>query len=151
MFLDPIVLGAIAGAIGNVPKAILTNLFQYFGWVRYTFGQLAAGLFMKQEVLSNPLVLLVGYVTDFTVASLLGVVLVYIIRNTGNDFEIFKGLLIGLASYIFLYGIMLRLHITSGNLATPLPNFLALPPHIIFGMLSGWVIKHYGVLEEPTT
>lgn len=55
LFADPIILGAVAGVIGNIPKTILTITFYYFGWVRYTFSQLAAGLFMKQEVLSNPL------------------------------------------------------------------------------------------------
>ncbi|GAB6137927.1 hypothetical protein JCM15060_11160 [Halanaerobaculum tunisiense] len=84
------------------------------------------------------------YSVDFTVAALLGVLLVYIIRLTGNDYEIYKGLLIGLASFIFLYGIMVRTSLTSGNLATPLPNFLGLLLHIIFGLVSGWVIKQYG-------
>lgn len=141
-------LGAVAGVVGNIPKTILSIVFYYFGWIRYTFNQLAAGIFMKQEILSNPLALVVGYITNFTVAAFIGVVLVCIIRKTGNDYEIFKGILAGMASYIFLYGIMLRLNITIGNIETSLPNFLALLLHIIFGMLSGWIVKHYSLVSN---
>ncbi|GAB6137124.1 hypothetical protein JCM15060_03130 [Halanaerobaculum tunisiense] len=59
-----------------------------------------------------------GYSVNFTFAALLGVLLVYIVRSTGNDYEIYKGLLI--------------------------PNFLGFLLHIIFGLVSGWVVKQYG-------
>ncbi|MCK8816971.1 hypothetical protein MWH28_06235 [Natroniella sulfidigena] len=148
LFSDPIALGSIAGIVGNIPKEILAIIFYSFGWKRYTFTHLAAGLFVPKEFLANPLALIVGFVTDFTVAGLLGVLLAYIIKNTGNIYPTFKGLLIGLVSYIFICGLILKSGITSVNSAIPLAKFSALLLHIIFGIVSGWFIKCYGKLED---
>ncbi|MCK8825391.1 hypothetical protein [Fuchsiella alkaliacetigena] len=149
LFADPITLGAITGIVANIPKEIMKLIFQQFGWQRYSYTQIAAGLFVPQDLVSNPLSLIFGAITDLTVAASLGVLTVYIIKNTGDDYPLFKGLLVGMMSYIFLYGLILELDITSTSVATPLPNFLALIQHIIFGLIMGWFIKRFGKLKTP--
>ena len=44
-------LGIVAGFIGNIPKTLLTELFQQAGWVHYTFKEIAAGFFVKKQLL----------------------------------------------------------------------------------------------------
>lgn len=103
---------------------------------------------MGKEVLANPIAMITGYFADFTLAVLLGVMLVYVMRIMGKDYAIIKGIMFGAASYVLIYGIAMTLNFTRVSLLTPLPNFVLLFPHVIFGGIAGWVIKRYGNLEE---
>lgn len=82
---------------------------------------------------------------------LLGVVIVYLFRIMGNDYPVFKGLLFGGVSYIFLYGVAMALNFTRVSLLTPLPNLVLLVPHVVFGATTAWVVNYLmakNTLEE---
>lgn len=112
------------------------------GWTRYNFGQIAAGYFVKEEVVSNSIAVVTGYIADYILAMLLGVVIVYVFRIMGRDYAVFKGLLFGGISYIFLYGVAMALNFTRVSLLTPLPNLVLLVPHVVFGATAAWAVKY---------
>lgn len=145
---DSIQLGMIAGVLCNLPKVILMGIFQQMGLVRYNFAQMTAGIFIKQDGLSNSFALATGHIADFAVASSLGILLVYIMKLTGQDYPISKGLLYGIIIHIMVFGLAKTLNITSVELVEPVANFVVLLPNISFGILAALFIYRYGNLAE---
>lgn len=140
---DTIILGMLAGFAGNLPKELLAWGFHLLGYLRYTFVHIAAGAFVPSEFLDSPISLLTGFFSDWILAGLMGVMILKIIRITGSDFPILKSIGISSILYIFLYGVLMALNITRASLLTPLPNFILLFPHLLFGMIVGFFIKHF--------
>lgn len=108
---------------------------------------MSAGIFINEGALGNPFALIMGYISDFAVASLLGILLVYIMKITGKDYPISKGFLYGVMIHIVVYGLAKTLNITSVELLNPLSNFIVLFPNIIFGIFSALFIERYGILD----
>ena len=148
MTKDTIVFGSLAGFIGNIPKIIFTWILHFLGYDRYTFIHIAAGFFVPAKYLDKPLSLMIGVISDFIMAGLFGVVLLLIMRKTGSDFPILKGVGFSAVIYLFIYGMLMALDITRASLLTPLPNLLLLFPHLILGIVSAWFIKYYDGLER---
>ena len=88
-----------------------------------------------------------GYLGDFTLAMTLGIVLVYILRRTGKDYALIKGLGLGAITYMLLYGIAMALNFTRINLRTPLPSLLLFISHLVFGGFSAWAVQRYDSLD----
>lgn len=145
-FSDSIQLGMITGVLCNLPKVILMSIFKQVDLVRYNFAQMTAGIFIKQDGLSNPFALATGHIADFAVASSLGIILVYIMKLTGKDYPISKGLLYGIIIHIIVFGVAKTLGITSVELVEPVANFVVLLPNISFGILAALFIYRYGNL-----
>ncbi|ACB84314.1 hypothetical protein [Natranaerobius thermophilus] len=140
---DTIIFGVLVGVISNIPKELLKFILTQLGVHEFTFSQLAAGLFVDVELLTDPIIIITGAITDLTVAGLLGVATVYLVRCTDRTFPIWKSLFVGLLAFVFLYGGALRLEITSVDINNSLENFLSLLQHILFGIIMGILIKRY--------
>jgi len=98
---DTIIAGVLAGWMGNVVKETLTWSFYFMGWVSYTFVHIASGFYYSKENIDAPFSLVTGAITDWTIAGTFGVVLLYLLRYTGSDYAVFKG--IGLGSLVYIY------------------------------------------------
>ncbi len=146
MFKDSIVLGVLAGFAGNIFKEAIAWSFHYLGYLRYTFVHIAAGTFVPQEFLDSPVSLTMGFIADWIIAGFMGVIIVQLIRRTGNDYPIFKAIGTSALLYVLFYGILMALDVTRASLLTPLPNLLLIFPHLIFGLFAGWFIKRYNVV-----
>lgn len=140
---DTIVAGVLAGWIGNVVKETLTWLFHFMGWVRYTFVHISAGFYYSIDNLNAPLSLVTGAITDWTIAGTFGTFLLLLLRYTGIDYAIFKGIGFGALVYIITFGIGMAMDITRASLLTPLPDFLLLMSHLAIGGVSGWALQKY--------
>ena len=140
---DTIVAGVLAGWSGNVVKETFTWSFHYIGWVRYTFVHIAAGFYYSIENLNAPLSLVTGAITDWTIAGTFGTILLLLLRYTGIDYAIFKGIGLGALVYIITFGIGMAMDISRASLLTPLPDFLLLMSHLAIGGMSGWALQKY--------
>jgi hypothetical protein len=140
---DTIVAGVLAGWMGNVVKETLTWSFHFMGWVRYTFVHIAAGFYYSVENLNAPLSLVTGAITDWTIAGTFGTMLLLLLRYTGVDYAIFKGIGFGALVYVITFGIGMAMDITRASLLTPLPDFLLLMSHLAIGGVSGWALGKY--------
>ncbi len=140
---DTIVAGVLAGWIGNVVKETLTWSFHFMGWVRYTFVHIAAGFYYSVDNLNAPLSLVTGAITDWTISGTFGVMLLLLLRYTGTDYAIFKGIGFGAIVYVITFGIGMAMDITRATLITPLPDFLLLTAHLAIGGVTGWALDRY--------
>jgi len=84
-----------------------------------------------------------GAITDWTISGTFGIILLYILRYTGSDYAIFKGIGLGSLVYVITFGVGMAMDITRATLITPLPDFLLLMSHLTIGAVSGWVIKKH--------
>lgn len=144
---DTIVLGSIAGFIGNVFKEALAWTFHLLGYLRYTFVHIAAGTFVPEEFIDNPVSLAAGFIADYIIAGTIGVITLFIVRLTGNDYPIYKSIGFSSLLYVVLYGALMALDYTRASLLTPLPNLLQFFPHVVFGAVMGLVIKKYNTVD----
>ena len=140
---DSVVMGALAGLAGNLAKEFIVWPMYFLGWVHYPFVFLAASFFVDRSSIRNPLALAKGFITDYAIAAILGIALLYLLRRTGKDYALFKGLLLGLFVHIGLYGLVMALRATRITILTPLPNLLLVIPHVVFGMVAAWVLKRW--------
>lgn len=140
---DSIVTGALAGLLGNLAKEAVVWPLHLLGWVRYTFVHIAAGYYVDAKMIDNPVSLAAGFITDFTIAAFFGVVLLYVLKFTGKDYAILKGVGFGLFTYIIFYGLLMALDVTRASLLTPLPNLLLFIPHVIFGGLAAYLLERF--------
>ncbi|HHX76730.1 MAG TPA: hypothetical protein GX697_00045, partial [Firmicutes bacterium] len=104
---------------------------------------IAAGFYYSAENLNAPLSMVTGYITDWTIAAVFGIILLLILRKTGTDYAIFKGVGYGSLFYVVAFGIGMALDITRATLVTPLPDFLLLMVHLVIGGVTGWVLEKY--------
>ena len=145
IFKDDIILGILAGFVGNIPKEIITWMFHFLGYLRYTFVHLAAGSFVPSEFIDNPVSLATGVISDWVMVGVIGILSVYLIRFTGEKYPIIKSLFLSAFFYIILYGALMAFDVTGVSLLTPLPSLLLFFPHLAMGGGIGWFIKKYGL------
>ncbi len=143
MIKDTMIVGTFAGLIGNIPKTVIAWIFHFSGVLRYTFVHIAAGYFVPVQFIDNPVSLVIGFIADYTIAAVLGVVMYLTLKKFGTDYAVLKGLAFGAFLYLIFYGAFMALDITRASLLTPLPNLLLLFPHMIFGGTTCWLLKRY--------
>lgn len=147
MTKDSIVFGAVAGFLGNIAKELIVWPMHFLGYVRYTFVHIAAGYFVPAEFIDNPVSLTIGFIADWVMAALIGILMLQLVRRTGHDYVLFKAIGFSAAVYLFLYGALMALDVTRASLLTPLPNLLLFFPHIALGAASGWFIERFDSID----
>ncbi len=139
---DNVILGILAGLIGNIPKELIAWAFHFTGYLRYTFMHIAAGAFVSKEFIDDPVSLVIGAISDWIMVGFIGVITVYFIRFTGNRYPVIKSVFVSSLFYIILYGALMALDVTRASLLTPLPNLLLFIPHLALGSGIGLFIKN---------
>lgn len=71
--------------------------------------------------------------------------LLLLLRLTGEDYAIVKGIGFGSLVYVITFGIGMALDISRATLITPLPDFLLLLAHLAIGGVSGWALNRLGL------
>lgn len=139
---DLIFTGSIAGILGNIPKTLLTWTFYFMGLTKFTFVHISAGYFVSDKYLNHPLSLLVGFISDYTLAGVMGVLILLLLRYTGSDYALYKGAGFGTLMYIFLFGVAMAIDVTRVSITTPLPSLILLFPHILFGLTTAFLLSY---------
>ena len=148
MLKDTILFGGTAGVIGNIGKEVITWVFYYLGLTRYTFEHFCAGIYVSPAHLNEPAAFLLGFLTDFTFAAIFGITILIIIKKTGTDFWIIKGLVFGIGIYVLCYGILRPLISSKVIIQAPLTNLLFIIPNLLFGLIVSWFIHRFGRFQR---
>ncbi len=88
---DPIVLGVVAGLAGNIIKNIGNEISILLGFSKITYAEIAGGIYMKKKATRTPLGKAIGYLGDNAIGGALGIGFVYVLKATGKDHAIMKG------------------------------------------------------------
>lgn len=106
---DKIILGLLAGLIGNIPKAVINEILVRKGIEKKRFAEIVSGMFVTREEATSKKGVAFGFFGDFTTASFLGIPLVYILAKTGKNHKIIKGGMMGLVGLGVYRGIISQL------------------------------------------
>ncbi|WP_088225892.1 hypothetical protein [Desulfosporosinus sp. FKB] len=101
---DSITIGLLGGFIGTLAIDISNALLYKTKKTEATFGHLAASFFRTPTTTSKykPTVFL-GELLHHSVGTVIGIPLFYILKKTGKDHYLAKGLVASLLTWIFLY------------------------------------------------
>jgi len=108
---NKLLLGAVSGLIGNIPKILVCDYFKKNNWVEVSCPERSAKLVIRPEEVKSSKGMLVGYITDCMVAGLLGIAYTYGLSIAGKKNAVLKGALAGPPSWIFLSA----LYVLTGN------------------------------------
>lgn len=146
---DILLFGGLAGVVGNIPKEILTWIMYFFGWIKYTFDHICAGIYVSPSYLREPSALLLGIMVDFVQAGIFGGSILYILKKTGGEERwVLKGLVLGFGMFLICFGGLRRMMSPKIMIVTPLENLLYLPPNVIYALTTTWFIKKFRILEN---
>lgn len=145
MTKDSLVFGSLAGITGNIFKEALSWGFYGLGLFNLTFVHMCAGILVNQEFVKSHLGLVIGFLVDYTIAGILGILIYILLKKTGTDLIIVKGLFFGVGIFLSCYGIIRPLISSINGNFLPLTVILYLMPNLIFGLTVSLFIKKYDV------
>lgn len=130
---DRIVLGIICGLAGNVAKMSLMSLAKQRNWAEITGREKSAGMLLPPHQAYSPHGRIVGIAADNVVATMLGVGTVYMLTFTGKDKALLKGMALGEAMWVSLYGVLSTMGATLIGPLSPKTVLSEMVGHAIFG------------------
>ncbi len=93
--MDTIVRGSIAGFIATIVYGVITWILFMLGVLPSTFTHYAAVFLTPPGTVISSLTLFLGAVGNLMAGSLAGVLLAFILKWTGYDYSLFKGIGLG--------------------------------------------------------
>src|SRR5690554_5701653 len=99
---DKLILGAVSGIIGNIPKVLICDYFKKKGWIEVSCPERAAQLIVQPKEVKTAKGMLVGYITDCIMSSMLGILYTHGLSIVGKKNAVVKGALVGPPSWILL-------------------------------------------------
>jgi hypothetical protein len=137
---DNLIGGAVAGAIGGLAEMASGFIPIMTGLARSTTVHAAISFMAPAATRPGPLSVVLGIISHLTVAGLLGLVLFYILRFTGTDHYLLKGLGMALAVYVLFTNGLGPLFVSRGLLAPdPATQLSILGSHLVGGMVTAFI------------
>ncbi|MDQ7094441.1 hypothetical protein REC12_12655 [Desulfosporosinus sp. PR] len=100
---DSITIGLLGGLIGAITSDLTSAVFYKAKKTEATFSHTAAQFFVTPTSLRRKNRMVLGQLLHLSVGSVLGIPLVYILKKTGKDHYLSKGLTASLLTWIILY------------------------------------------------
>ncbi len=141
---DKVTTGVIAGILSNIVITIFDYFFYILDIVKYLHIHIAASVYFPVANVHTAPALIIGTITDYSLAAFLGVIVVYTLFYTGIDYFYVKGAGIAVIFYMVVYGAALRLNIARIDPTDPGTNLVHSAIHIILGILAAWIIVKHG-------
>jgi len=145
---DTITIGAISGSIASVIMTVIDWIINIFGVVFTPPWVVSGHILLNTDVLYTTIGILLGLVIQFMLGAGFGVIIAVVIRVTGKDYYIIKGLGVGSLFFIGNTGIMQSV----GNIAPWMRSelsstIIALINFFVLSTVSAIIIAKYSVLD----
>jgi len=146
---DTITIGVISGSIASVIMTVIDWMINFSGVVFTPPWVVSGHILLNTDVLYTTIGILLGLVIQFMLGAGFGVIIAVVIRLTGKDYYILKGLGVGSLFFIGNTGIMQSV----GNIAPWMRNellstIIALINFFILGTVSSFIIARYSALDS---
>lgn len=148
---DTITIGSIAGIIATLVFISVNYIFKLLGYQFTSTWEATAGIFLASNLIHTPLGKIVGFLGEYIVGASGGITMAFILKFTGYDYYILKGLGMGALFWLVGVGIIGKLiNLTPKIADEPLTNFLIILDLIIFGIISALIIVKYGDVKQKS-
>jgi hypothetical protein len=142
---DTITIGTIAGSISTITITLFTWILRLLGFNFISIWETAANIILNKGLIHEPVGYFIGMVAHFTLGAIFGIMLAYMLRLTGKDFYILKG--IGLGALFWLGSIGFFMHLLNIQIQgrnSPISNIIVVIEFHIMGIVTSSIIKKYG-------
>lgn len=141
---DKYTLAIAATLIANTIKSIIDYSLYLFNITEHSIYHIAASAYFSVADTRTIPALIVGIFTDYAVAMILGLLIVYVLYYTSSDYFWLKGISVGLLSWLLVFGIILRIKVGRIDPVDPATNLVNLVEHLLLGALIAFFIVKYG-------
>lgn len=141
---DTITIGSIAGIIATLVFISVNYIFKLLGYQFTSTWESTAGIFLSNNLVHTPLGFIIGFLGQFVIGASGGIIMAYILKFTGYDYYILKGL--GMGAFYWLVGVGIIgkiINMTQQIADEPVTNFLIILDLTIFSIISVLIIKKY--------
>ena len=125
-----------------IVRDVFNLLVVQLGFGKTYIWNIASDIFNHGPEVYSPMGHVVGFLADFVIGGMIGVAIGLVIHWTGTRFCLLKGLGVGLAIWVFFFGVLQ--HNLPGTTPTApkdaLSNFSASIGHGILGIVTAWTI-----------
>lgn len=135
---DGISIGLLGGLIGTIFMDISNLIIFKAGKTETLYGYIAGGLLVAPYRTKQRKNLFLGEITHFCIGSIWGVLLTFILKKTGKDHHLIKGIFISMLSLGSLiggqkFGLLKKFRLTK-------TFYSAIWNHIVYGLVSAQAI-----------
>ncbi|MFZ3101023.1 MAG: hypothetical protein WA131_11890 [Desulfitobacteriaceae bacterium] len=142
---DSIGAATVAGIIGAVLMDFLVYALMILGIPIITPWNIAADVFLKWDVINSDLGLLLGVIGTIALGVTTAILIVLLIKLTGKDFAILKGIVTANAIGFGAMGLFMPLlNIAPQIQSQPLTNLLSVALLTISGATMSYILNKYG-------
>lgn len=146
---DTIAVGTFAGTIGIAILDLSTFISRMAGIRTSTPWDVATLVFLNPRYLGTVSGYIVGLSGSLAMGIAIGIITALVIRISGHDYALLKGVLVAEAIGFVTLGFFAPLLGIAAFLKNePATNIFALVNLFIFGLVVGFVIKRYGVFTR---
>jgi len=140
---DRVILGIVSGILAGTPDTIINSLEFRAGMTDVKYGQMGAGLFLKEKAVDSSKGKIVGQLANYTMISTMGVIITYVLSATGRDKAVAKGAGVGALTWVAINGIGAKMGLTNQS-EKPLAPILGFFDHLLYGSLCGLIAANMG-------
>lgn len=140
MLRDKVLAGSIAGIIATLFKAIPNIILWKLNIVPALYIQIAASSLILPTDVSSPIGLVIGLIADLITGGTIGILAAQGLNFFGHDYWAYKGLFIGSMVWLFGFGVALNLGAAKINPSDPLFQLTSLIDHLIFGLVTAYLL-----------
>ena len=145
---DRIALGTISGLLASIPSFVINFILVQIGFARWYSFQIGGSIYLHPENTNTLQGFIFGTLVWLIPASALGIIIAYVIRNTGEDFWWLKGIIITMVlMFLFTYGFLYTLGgatIVPFDFATNISVFIE---NVVFGLTASYLVKSWGKVK----
>lgn len=148
---DTITIGSIAGIISTLIFVSVNYIFKLLGYQFTSTWEATAGIFLSNNLVHTPSGYIIGILGQYVIGASGGIFMAYVLKFTGNDHYILKGLGVGGFYWILSVGIIGKIiNITQQFADEPVTNILIILDLAIFSIINVLIIRMYGNLENKS-
>lgn len=142
---DRIVLGTVAGLIGNSFKTLFDEISLKLKISQRSFRATAAGVWVsKEKEATNIKGQILGSIFDFGLASLGGIGIVHLLSKTGRDHIIVKGIVSGITIGSFITAMLSAFPQNKVKPKDAASNLSYVAAHAVYGIITTGLIAKIG-------
>jgi hypothetical protein len=148
---DTITIGTIAGLVATMVMSLFNFLIRLLGFEFINTWETAANIFLIPSLIHTPIGYFIGWVAQFILGSIFGLVVAFTLRVTGKDFYLLKGIGVGALVWMVSIGFFMRLlHIKIGGRSDLFTNLLAVVQFNIMGIITSTIVNKYGKFKKKS-
>lgn len=148
---DTITIGSIAGIIATIVFILVNYIFKLLGYQFTSTWEATADIFLSNNLVHTPLGNIIGILGQYVIGASGGIIIAYILKFTGYDYYIIKGLGIGAVYWVLGVGIIGNIiNLTPQFADEPVTNFLIILDLVIYGIISSLIITKYGNIKQKS-